>query len=71
MGKRIKTLFHNDGKKFAEIHLEVKDEHFYVKFFENDGRLIKSIDYPGKPLRFVTDAVENWCDGSVTLDDDY
>lgn len=68
MGKKISTYFHNDGKKFAEVHLETRDEHFYVKFFDGDGRLIEMRDFPNKSLRYVTDAVENWCDGILLLD---
>ena len=68
MGKKLKTYFHNDGKKFAEIHLETKDEHFYIKFFEGDGRLIEIVAYPGKSMHYVRDAADNWCDGILKLD---
>ena len=68
MGKKISTFFHKDGKKFAEVHLETRDEHFYVKFYEGDGRLIETRDFPDKSLHYVTDAVENWCDGILLLD---
>lgn len=67
MGKKLNTFFHTDGKKFAEIHLESRDEYFYVKFFEGDGRLIETRHFEGKSLHYVSDAVENWCANILLL----
>jgi hypothetical protein len=67
MGKKLNTHFHNDGKKFAEVHLETRDEFFYVKFFENDGRLIETRQFEGKTLGEVNDVVESWCNNVLLL----
>lgn len=68
MGKKINTHIHQDGKKYAEVHLEPRDEYFYVKFFNENGQLLETRHFEGKSIHYVNDAVENWCTNILLLE---
>ena len=60
MGKRIKTIYTDDDRGWAEIHMDVKDEHFYIKYFTELGSLISIDEYPNKPLIEVEEIAKQW-----------
>ena len=68
MGKKIST-FYNDNTSLGhcEIHVNYKEEMFYIKFFDNEGRRFFTEEFPGKSMRYVEDAAENWCLGIKKL----
>lgn len=67
MGKKLSTYHSDHDSGFAEIHIDMKNEHLYIKYFDNNGKLFFSEDFEGKSLRYVEDAAENWAVGIKKL----
>lgn len=69
MGKHISTYYSDRGKGYCEIHFDFKEEHAYIKYFDNNGKRFFTEDFPGKSTRYVEDAAENWALGIKKLED--
>ncbi len=68
MGKHISTYYSDHGKGYCEIHFDFKEEHAYIKYFDNNGKRFFTEDFPGKSTRYVEDAAENWALGIKKLE---
>ena len=68
MGKHISTYYSDRGKGYCEIHFDFKEEHAYIKYFDNNGERFLTEDVPGKSTRYVEDAAENWALGIKKLE---
>lgn len=68
MGKRIKTVYPETGKGWCEIHLDVKDESLYIKYFNEGGVVFFTEDFPNKSMHYVQDAADNWAVGIKKLE---
>lgn len=69
MGRKVLTYTSkNDG--YCEIHIDSKNEMFYIKYFDNHGRQFYVEDFPDKSLHYVEEAAENWCRGTKNLEVD-
>jgi hypothetical protein len=55
MGKKLSTYYSDNGNDYCEIHFSYKEEHAYIKYFEES--------FPNNSLRYVEDAAENWALG--------
>lgn len=60
MGKRIKTVYKNNDTGWAEIHMDTKDEHFYIKYFNELGTLIDTEECVNKSLIEVENITNQW-----------
>ena len=69
MGKKISTYYHDSGKGWAEIHIDLKEELLYIKYFDEGGGLLTKEEFPNKSMRYVEDAAENWALGIKKLED--
>ena len=67
MGKRLSTYWSDKGKGFAEIHVDMKNESFYIKYYDSNSKLFFTEDVENKSLRYVEDAAENWALGIKKL----
>lgn len=67
MGKRISTYYSDDDKGYCEVHVDFKEERFYIKYFDDTGKQFYTEDFMGKTIRYVEDAAENWSLGIKTL----
>ena len=63
MGKKLSTYRSDEGKGYAEVHVDMKNESFYIKYFDSNNKRFFTEDFEGKSLRFVEDAAENWALG--------
>tara|TARA_R110000772_G_scaffold25420_1_gene66284 strand:+ start:1090 stop:1305 length:216 start_codon:yes stop_codon:yes gene_type:complete len=63
MGKKLSTYYSDDNKGHAEVHVDMKQESFYIKYFDENGKRFFTEDFPDKSLRYVEDAAENWALG--------
>ena len=61
------TEYNGNGQyanRRAEVHKQIYDDYFYVKFFENEEhtetRVLKD-----KTLRYAEDCAENWTIGVI------
>lgn len=70
MGKKISTYYADDEKGYCEIHIDIKEEMFYIKYFDENGKRFFQEDFPGKSMRYVEDAAENWALGIKKLSED-
>lgn len=67
MGKKMQTFTHDSGSgAYCEIHANLKEEYFYIKYFNAEGKLIVSEDFINKSISYVESAAENWCMGIKT-----
>lgn len=68
MTNKITTYHADDGRGKAEVHFDFKSEHAYIKYFDDNGRLFFTEEFPNKSLRYVEDAAENWALGIKNLE---
>jgi len=59
MGRKVLT-YTTETRGYCEIHVDSKNEMFYIKYFDDAGRQFYTEDFPNKSLAFVEDAAENW-----------
>lgn len=72
MGKKISTYYRNDETGYCEIHVDLKEEYFYVKYYKKDAATWFHVeDFNGKSLRYVEDAAENWSLGYKEITPQY
>ena len=71
MGKKISTYYvGKDGKDgHCEVHIDYKEELLYIKYFDNNGKFFFKEEFPGRSMRYVEDAAENWALGIKKLED--
>lgn len=67
MGK-ISTYHANNGKGRAEVHFDFKSELAYIQYFDDNGRLFFTEEFPNNSLHYVEDAAENWALGIKKLE---
>jgi len=48
--------------------MDFKEEMAYIEYFDDNGKQFFSEDFPGKSMRYVEDAAENWALGIKKLD---
>lgn len=70
MGKKISTYYTENEKGHCEVHMSFKEEHAYIKYFDENGRQFFLEEFPNKTLRYVEDAAENWALGIKKLSED-
>lgn len=68
MGKKLQTHHSEKGKGKCEIHVDLKQEMFYIKYYDNNNKQFFVEDFPNKALGYVEDAAENWCYGLKKLE---
>jgi len=69
MNKHLHTYYAdapNEGQ-YCEVHFNFKEEYAYITYHEENGSRFDSEDFPGKSLRYVEDAAENWALGIKKL----
>jgi hypothetical protein len=68
MGKKISTYYADDNRGYAELHVDYKEEMFYLKYYDDNGKQFFTEEFPNKSMRYVEDAAENWAAGTKKLD---
>lgn len=64
MGKKLSTYWSDEEPgKYCEIHINLKEEYFYIKYFDANGKMYYKEDHIGKSMRWAEDAAENWALG--------
>jgi len=62
MGKKLWTVNSNSTDNYCEVHMDMKEEYAYIKFYDIAGAYVKE-EFKGKSLGYVSDAAENWAMG--------
>jgi hypothetical protein len=68
MGRKLSTYYSEIGKGYCEVHMDFKEEMAYIKYFDNNGKMFFTEDFPEKSIHYVNDAAENWCIGIKKLE---
>ena len=63
MGKLITTFLSDRTNNYCEVHMDMKEEFAYIKFYNPDNDTMKLEEFRGKSLCYVEDAAENWALG--------
>jgi hypothetical protein len=72
MGKHLSTFYKDDESEYCEIHVDLKEEFFYIKYYKKDAaKWFHTEEFIGKALRYVEDAAENWALGIKKIDPHY
>ena len=66
--RKISTYYANDGRGRAEVHFDFKSELAYVQYFDDNGRLFFTEEFPDRSLHYVEDAAVNWAIGIKKLE---
>lgn len=68
MSKKISTYYADPpGRGYCEVCMNFKEEMAYIDYFDDNGKQFFSEDFPGKSMRYVEDAAENWALGIKKL----
>jgi len=67
MIRKISTVYseHNEGR--CDVILDLKEEMFYIEYYDSNGKLFFTEEFPNKSMRYVEDAAENWALGIKKL----
>ena len=72
MGKKLSTFYKDDMSEYCEIHIDHKEELFYIKYYQKDAaKWFHTEEFNGKSLRYVEDAAENWALGYKEINPQY
>lgn len=71
MGRKLATYESTVNDGYCEVHFDYKEERAYIKYFDNNGRMFYTEDYPDNSLHYVHDAAENWALGIKKLEEQY
>jgi hypothetical protein len=69
MSKKISTYNSDFNKGYCEVYVNYKEEMFYIKYFDNNGKHFFTEEFLNKSIRYVEDAAENWALGIKKLED--
>ena len=68
MGRKLSTYTADPPERgYCEIHFDFKEEHAYIKYFDDNNACYFTEQFPNKSIRYVEDAAENWCTGIKKL----
>ena len=65
MGRKISTYYTDNDKGHCEVHMDFKNEYAYIKYFDNNGKLFHTEEYPNKTVAYVENIAEDWVLGVV------
>lgn len=66
--RKISTYYSDEGKGYAEVWMDFKEEIAFIKYFDDNEIKFFEEDFPGKAIRYVEDAAENWALGIKKLE---
>ena len=58
-----KKWHREDDDGHCTINHDWKEEQFFIKYHDKNGKFLKEEYFPNKSLRYIEDAAENWCLG--------
>ena len=72
MGKKLLTYYKDDQSEYCEIHVDLKEEFFYIKYYKKDAAaFFHKEEFIGKSLHYVKDAADNWTQGIKRINPQY
>jgi hypothetical protein len=65
--RKISTYYADNQKGYAEVHVDFVQNINLIKYFDNEGLLFFTEDFPQNSINYVEDAAENWALGIKKL----
>jgi hypothetical protein len=69
MIRKIATYHAEDNKGRCDVMLDLKDEMFFIEYYDNNGKMFFTEEFPNKSIHYVQDAAENWSVGIKKLEE--
>lgn len=69
MIRKISTYYADDNSGHCDVNLDLKTEMFFIEYFDTNGKMYFTEEFPNKSLRYVEDAGENWALGIKKLEE--
>jgi len=66
--RKISTYYSDHNEGYAEVWIDFKEELAFIKYFDDNNNRFFEEDFPGKSVRYVEDAAENWALGIKKLE---
>ena len=66
--RKISTYYSDHNEGYAEVWIDFKEEIAFIKYFDDNNNRFFEEDFPGKSIRYVEDAAENWALGIKKLE---
>lgn len=66
--RKISTYYSDHGEGYAEVWMDFKEELAFIKYYDDNDNKFFEEDFPGKAIRYVEDAAENWALGYKKLE---
>jgi len=66
--RKISTYYSDHNEGYAEVWIDFKEEIAFIKYFDDNNNRFFEEDFPGKSVRYVEDAAENWALGIKKLE---
>jgi len=71
MGRKLSTYYSDIDNGYCEVHFNYKEELAYIKYFDDNGKMFFTEEFPNKSLTYVENAAENWALGIKKLEEGY
>jgi len=66
--RKISTYYSDHNEGYAEVWIDFKEELAFIRYFDDNSNRFFEEDFPGKSIRYVEDAAENWALGIKKLE---
>lgn len=66
--RKISTYYSDHNEGYAEVWIDFKEELAFIRYFDDNNNRFFEEDFPGKSIRYVEDAAENWALGIKKLE---
>lgn len=67
--RKISTYYADPpGRGHCDVSMDFKEEMAFIEYYDDNGKQFYTEDFPGKSMRYVEDAAENWALGIKKLD---
>ena len=67
MIRKISTYYSDYDKGHCDVMLDLKEEIFFIEYYDNNGKMLFTEEFPNKSMNYVEDAAENWALGIKKL----
>jgi len=67
MSTIVSTFFKEDGEDAGSAEVVLEGDAYKINYYDTRGALHTTEEFPGKGLRYVEDAAENWVQGIKVL----
>ena len=63
MNRKLSVYESNDGLGYVEIWFDFKEECGRLEYYDDNGTMFFTEEFPNKSIHYLNDAAENWASG--------